>query len=131
MKKTTLILGSILLCGFISTAVHAENELKPDMKAMGKSFTATNKAEDIASLKKELTALRDATSMAQKKVPDHLKNQPADSTDRKLYVEGMSKLLTQIDASLVIAANGNFEESKASLAKIKAIQGEYHKKLKP
>ena len=101
------------------------------MKTMGKHFSAANKTEDVATLKKELLSLRDATATAQKKTPDHLKNQPADSADRKLYAEGMGKLLGQIDAALVLANAGKLPETKAALAEIKATQGTYHKKLKP
>lgn len=131
MQKITFILAPVLLTTFMATAVMAENEVKADMKIMGKSLGAAEKADDVAALKKELQALRDATVIAQKKVPDHLKNQPADSAERKLYAEGMSKLLGQIDGSLGLANAGKFAEAKATLAEIKATRGDYHKKLKP
>ena len=132
MKKTMTLIASILMsCAVATTAFASDSPLEKDMKAMGKSFKSANKSEDLASLKSDLMALRTAAADAQKQVPKHLQDQAADSADRKLFAEGMEKLIKEIDATLEIANAGNFETTKANLAKIKAIQSEYHKKLKP
>ncbi len=131
MRKIALVLAPALLATFMVASVMAENEGKAGMKVMGKSLGAAEKADDVAGLKKELQTLRDAAAAAQKQVPDHLRNQAADSADRKLFAEGISKLLGQIDASLALANAGKLAEAKASLAELKATRGDYHKKLKP
>lgn len=131
MKKIALLLAPLMLTAIFSTAANAENEVKASMKNMGKALTAAEKADSAATLKKELTALREATLQAQKQIPDHLKTQPADSPDRKLYAEGNTKLLAQIDNALTLADAGKFDEAKAATAALKTTRNDYHKKLKP
>lgn len=128
MKKTTLLFCSALLASTLSVTAYADDEVKIGMKTMGKSFTTAEKSDDLTVIKKELATLRESTTQTQKLVPDHLKKQPADSAERKLYTEGMTKLLTQIDTAL---ATSKLDEAKTALANIKATRNEYHKKLKP
>lgn len=131
MNTMTRILTPLLFASLVCGTAFADNDVQISMKAMGKSLVAAEKADNAASLQKELTALHDAIIIGQKQVPEHLKNQAADSADRKLYVEGMSKLLAETDRALALAKENKLDESKAVLANIKALRGEYHKKLKP
>ncbi len=131
MKKTTLLFCSALLTTTLSVTALADSDVKINMKSIGKSFTTAEKSDDLAVIKKELASLRESTIQTQKLVPDHLKNQPADSTDRKLFSEGMAKMLTQIDTTLATANSGKLDETKMALASLKAMRNEYHKKLKP
>lgn len=131
MKKIGVLFGSLLLATTLSVTAQAENEVKNTMKTMGKSFTTAEKANDLAVINKELATLRESAAHVQKLVPDHLKNQPADSADRKLFAEGITKLLGQIDSAQALANAGKLDETKTALATIKSIRNEYHKKLKP
>lgn len=129
MKKSSLLFTTLMLVAGFSLPVHAENAVQADMKAMGKSYKAATKANDIASLKTELTVLRDAAKKAQTDVPVDLQKQAADSPQRKVYSEGIGKLLEEIDAALALANAGKLPETKAALDKIKTLQRDYHKKL--
>jgi len=131
MKKTALLFCSAMLATALSVTVQADNEVKTTMKSMGKSFSSAEKTDDLAVIKTELAALRESATQAQKLVPEHLKNQPEDSADRKLYAEGLTKLLTQIDAAQTSANSGKLDETKLALANLKTLRTEYHKKLKP
>lgn len=132
MKKTALLFCSALLTAALSVTVQAaDSEVQTTMKSIGKNFTAAEKSDDLAAIKVELAAMRESVIQVQKLVPEHLKKQPADSADRKLYSEGLAKLLTQIDAAQASANSGKLAETKVALANLKATRNEYHKKLKP
>ena len=129
MKKYAALIFGLLLATGIVLPAQAASEVKADMKIMKKSFTAATKANDIATLKTELTALRDTVKKVQTEVPSDFKNQPADSPDRKTYSEGIDKLLNEINSALALADAGKLSEAKDALNKIKELQREYHKKL--
>ncbi|MDR3410992.1 MAG: cytochrome b562 [Formivibrio sp.] len=131
MKKTVALFCTALLTTALSINAYAVNELQPTMRSMGKSLSTAEKSDDLTVIKKELTVLHESALQAQKVVPDHLKNQPADSAERKLFTEGITKLLAQIDVAQAAANKGNLEETKLALENVKAIRNEYHKKLKP
>lgn len=131
MNKTTSAIASILLAVSVIMPAQAENEVKTQMKTIGKSFTAAEKSDDLAAIKQELAKMREAAVLAEKMPPDHLKDQAATSADRKFYAEGMSKLLTMLDQAMVLANSGKLEETKSALATIKTTRNEYHKRLKP
>lgn len=132
MKKSGILIASLfMVCAFNTPSFAAENEVKAEMKTMGKSFKAANQMDDVNALKAELLTLRSNVLNAQKLIPNHLKDQAADSDDRKLYAEGMSALIKEIDSTITLAEKGDFDATKAGLAKIKDIQSKYHKKLKP
>lgn len=131
MKKTALLFCSALLATALSVTAQADNEVKTTMESIGKSFGTAEKSDDLAVIKAELATLRESVTLVQKLVPEHLKNQPADSADRKLYTEGLAKLLTQIDAAQAAANSGKLGETKVALANLKATRNEYHKQLKP
>ncbi len=131
MKKFALLFGTLLLASSLSVTVQAENELKPMMKTMGKSFGTAEKSKDLAVIRKELATMRDTALKSRGLVPEHLQKQPADSADRKYYAEGIEKLITQIDGALALADAGKLEETKAALASIKSTRNQYHKRLKP
>lgn len=131
MKKFALLLGAFLLASTLPVTAQAENELKPVMKTMGKSFSAAEKSNDLAVIRKELAAMRESALKSQKLVPEHLAKQPADSADRKYYAEGIEKLVTQIDGAIAAAEAGKLDETRAALASIKSSRSQYHKRLKP
>lgn len=131
MLKNMMMAGcSLLLAGALINPALAENAVKSDMKAMSKSYRAASDATDAASLKQELTKLREYAVKAQGEVPPDFKDQPADGPERKAYTEGMTKLVKQIDDALTLLAAGKFDEAKAATAALKATRKEYHTKLK-
>ena len=129
-NKVMTLCGALLLVGAMATPAMAENAVKSDMKAMTKSYKAASKAEDAASLKQELTKLRAYAVKAQGDVPEDFKNEPADGPNRKVYTEGMTKLVKQIDDALALLAAGKLDEAKAATAALKETRKEYHTKLK-
>lgn len=131
MKKFALLLSAFMLAATLPVTAQAENEVKTTMKTMGKSFTTAEKSNDLNVIKKELATLRESVTHVQTLVPDHLKNQPADSANRKLFLEGTTKLLGQIETAQALADAGKLSETKAALATIKSTRNEYHKQLKP
>jgi len=131
MKKAAPLIGTFLLALTLSVSAQAENQVKNTMKSMGKSFTTAEKADDLATIKKELATLREYALQVQKLVPDHLKEQPTDSADRKLFAEGISAVLEKIEKAQTMANEGKFDETKIALAEIKSTRNQYHKKLKP
>lgn len=131
MKKAATLLGTFLLAATLSMSVQAENAVKDTMKTMGKSFTTAEKSGDLSVIQKELAVLKQSLQQVQKLVPDHLKNQPADSAERKLFEEGIAKVLAKVENAQALAGSGKLDETKTALADIKATRNQYHKKLKP
>ncbi|MDR3412587.1 MAG: cytochrome b562 [Formivibrio sp.] len=126
MKKLLSILACALFCSAIAIpSAFADVNVKPAMKSINTHFKAASSAKDISALKTELIALRDAVKKTQAEV--QAVKQP--SNDEKTYLDGMGKLLSEIDNSVTLAETGKYDEAKASLGKIKALRGEYHKKL--
>lgn len=129
-NKVMTLCGALLLAGAMATPAMAEDAVKSDMKAMSKSYKAASKAEDAATLQQELTKLREYAVKAQGEVPEDFKSEPADGPNRKVYTEGMTKLVKQIDDALALLAAGKLDEAKAATAALKETRKEYHTKLK-
>lgn len=130
LKKIATLCCSLLLASTVLTPAMAENAVKADMKGMAKSYKAATKADDAATLKQELTKLREYAVKAQGEVPPDFKDQPADGPERKAYTEGMTKLIKQIDDAQALLDAGKLDEAKAATAAMKQTKSEYHTKLK-
>lgn len=130
LKQVMMASCSLLLAGALLNPVMAENAVKSDMKAMSKSYRAASDASDAAALKQELSKLREYAVKAQGEVPPDFKDEPADGPNRKIYSEGMTELVKQIDDALALLDAGKFDEAKAATAALKATRKEYHTKLK-
>ena len=130
LKKVATLCCSLLLASTALTPAMAENAVKTDMKGMAKSYKAATKADDAATLKQELTKLREYAVKAQGEVPPDFKDQPADGPERKAYTEGMTKLIKQIDDAQALLDAGKLDEAKAATAAMKQTKSEYHTKLK-
>ena len=130
LNKVMMASCSLLLAGALINPAMAENAVKSDMKAMSKSYRAASDATDAASLKKELTKLREYAVKAQGEVPPDFKDQPADGPERKAYTEGMTKLVKQIDDALALLDAGKFDDAKKATEALQQTKHEYHGKLK-
>lgn len=130
MKKIATLCCTLLLTASFTAPVLAANPVKNDMKAMGKSMRAASEAGDAASMKAELTKLREYSVHAKEQVPPDFKDQPADGPERKAYVEGLDSLIKQIDGAIGLLDAGKLDEAKAALEGMGQTKKEYHKKLK-
>ncbi len=130
MKKSLTLLSSVLLTSAVLIApAFAAVDVEDAMKDMSKSYRLLMNADDAASLKKDLATFRAAAVEAQSGIPDKMKKQPADSTERKIYAEGIQKLINQVDVVSKLADEGKVPEAKAEAAKLKELMKEYHSKL--
>jgi len=130
MKKIATLCCTLLLTASFTAPALAANPVKTDMKAMGKSMRAASEAEDAASMKAELTKLREYSVHAKEQVPPDFKDQPADGPERKAYVEGLDILIKQIDGAIGLLDAGKLDEAKAALEGMAKTKKEYHHKLK-
>ncbi len=122
MKKYLAIASAILLSSSIMSApAFAGDDVEHAMKAMGKSYHQVMKDEDAASLKTDLTALRDAAATAQS---GHVSKK-----NEATFQEGMKELIEKIDATIKLVDDGKIPEAKQEAAKLKDIMEEYHGKL--
>lgn len=124
-KISTLIFAAFFSVGLVAT-VQAEVAVKAEMKAMGQSLKAADSAKDASVLKKELVTLRDVAQKTQAQVQASKQI----GTQEKIYLDGIGQLLSAIDNSITLADSGKFDAAKASLAKIKDLRGEFHKKMR-
>ena len=130
LKKVATLCCSLLLAGTVLTPAMADSGVEAGMKGMAKSYKAATKADDAAALKQALTKMREYAVKAQGEVPPDFKDQAADGPERKAYVEGMTKLIKQIDDAQALLDAGKLEEAKAATAAMKQTRSEYHTKLK-
>ena len=130
MQKLATLCCALLLSSSFAVPVLAANPVKTDMKAMSQSLRAAANADDAAAMKASLTKLREYSVHAKTQVPPDFKDQPADGPERKAYVEGLDKLIQQIDATIGLLDAGKLDEAKAALDEMAQTKKEYHKKLK-
>jgi soluble cytochrome b562 len=130
MNKIATLCCTLLLTASFTAPVLAANPVKTDMKAMGKSLRAASEANDAAGMKAELTKLREYSVHAKEQIPPDFKDQPADGTERKAYIEGLDILIKQVDDAIALLDAGKLDEAKAALDGMVKTKKEYHKKLK-
>lgn len=129
MKKCITLISSVLLSTILMTPAFAAVEVRDAMKEMGKNYRLVMTDTDTVSMKKDLTSLRAAAVLARTGIPGRMKDQPADSADRKAFVEGLTRLIAQIDIASKLADEGKLTESKTEAAKLKELMKEYHTKF--
>jgi len=130
MNRLVTLCCTLLLTASFTAPALAANPVAQDMKAMNKQFKAAVRADNPTDIKASLLKLRDYSVHARTLMPPDLKTQPADSPERQTYVEGMDKLLKQIDGAIALCDAGKLDEAKAVLDEINQNRHLYHKKLK-
>ena len=130
MQKLATLCCALLLSSSFAVPVLAANPVKTDMKAMSQSLRAAANADDAAAMKASLTKLREYATDAKTQVPPDFKDHPPDGPERQAYVEGLDKLIQQIDATIGLLDAGKLDEAKAALDGMAQTKKEYHKKLK-
>lgn len=119
---TSLVLAAPVLA--------ADIDVGDQMKLMSKSYRAVMQDKDIKAFQTDLANLRAAAVTAKAGVPGGMEKLAADSQPRKTFVEGMDKLIQQIDVTKKYADEGKLPEAKQEAAKLKALMKSYHTQLK-
>lgn len=128
MNKTSTALMFLLATAFAGSAFAAA-DVGQSMKEMGKYYRMVMKDSDAATMQKDLGMLKAAATEAASGVPDNMKNEAADSANRKAFTEGMKEFIAQVDVVDKLAKSGNVEQAKTEAAKLKDLMKEYHHKL--
>ncbi len=129
MKKSLTLLSALLTSTILIAPAFATVDVEDAMKDMSKSYRLVMNDSDAASLKKDLATFRAAAIEAQSGIPGKMKKQSADSSERKSFVEGMQKLIDQVDVASKLADEGKVAEAKAEATKLKELMKEYHSRL--
>lgn len=128
MRHTTTATLAFLLSSLLMSSVQAA-DVGQSMKEMGKQYRLVMKDTDSSTLRQDLGNLKSAAQTAAAGVPDNMKDQPADSPDRKAFAQGMQEFIAQIDVVDQLAKAGNMDQAKIEAAKLKDLMKEYHGKL--
>lgn len=128
MRHTTPAILAFLLSSLLISSVQAA-DVGQSMKEMGRQYRLVMKDTDANTLRQDLGNLKIAAQVAATGVPDNMKNQPADSPNRKAFSQGMQEFIAQIDVADQLAKAGNLDQAKVEAAKLKDLMKEYHGKL--
>lgn len=118
---------SLLLCLF-STLALAKPEVKPfdleaNMKNMGLQFKKAVKAPNQEVLSEQLLKLTKLVKLSKTaKFPDGKKS---------ISIEGLNKVIKQIELSQKLNSDGKFKQAKETLMKVDNLRKEYHEHHKP
>lgn len=117
----------LTLC-FFSTLAIAEPDLKPfdleaNMKNMGLEFKKAIKAPNQQILTEQLLKLNKLVKLSKTaKFPDGKKT---------ISIEGLNKVIKQIELSQKLNSKGQFKKAKEALMKVDNLRKEYHEHHKP
>lgn len=128
MRKATSTAILLLISSFCIGSVQAA-DVGQSMKDMGKQYRLVMKDTDATTLQQDLGNLKIAAQAAAAGVPDNMKDQPADSPDRKAFTQGMQEFIAQVDVVDQLAKAGHVDQAKTEAAKLKDLMKEYHGKL--
>ncbi|AUH00343.1 cytochrome b562 [Pectobacteriaceae bacterium CE70] len=120
MKKTMMTICLALSVSATMLPYTSIAGVNSEMHSMQKNYSAASTATDAATLKADLLKLKEHANKA--------KADPGFTKD-KVFNEGLTKLIKQIDDAIALVDAGKLKEAKVATANIRKIRDEYHRKL--